>query len=303
MIRDEDVTRRIEALEQLCREEVGRNIGQMAIMVKGGMEFAARSLANGSRGSVVIATGCFVPFGNPAAAETDGPIGAIIVARALQSIGREVSLVTDRYCLSALEFTRSMIVDWQDEVAIGVVDADAREPTYAVGNPPKSIASHVIAIERLGPGSDGKIRSMAGQIRNDVSGYVHEYYAHSTAFKIGIGDGGNELGMGSADHDIVTNSVEMGGQIHCVVPCDALIVSGCSNWGAYGLAASLSILRPGAISPDLFSQSLHHRILVSLVTSGNAVDGISGKPTLSVDGITESRLNSKLASIARIVDL
>ena len=52
-----------------------------------------------------------------------------------------------------------------------------------------------------------------------------------------IGDGGNELGMGSA-LQAVRAAIPLGETIACVVPCDNLLVAGVSNWGAWGLIAA-----------------------------------------------------------------
>ena len=50
----------------------------------------------------------------------------------------------------------------------------------------------------------------------------------------GIGDGGNECGMGSVRSAVVKH-IPLGEEIGCVVPCDALIAAGVSNWGGWGL--------------------------------------------------------------------
>ena len=54
---------------------------------------------------------------------------------------------------------------------------------------------------------------------------------------IGIGDGGNEIGMGKIPHETIVKNIPNGDLIHCRVPTDHLIVAGVSNWGAYALAA------------------------------------------------------------------
>ncbi len=52
---------------------------------------------------VVIITGFYVPVGDPPATETDGPPGALALARGLRYLGLEVSLLSDEYSLSALK--------------------------------------------------------------------------------------------------------------------------------------------------------------------------------------------------------
>src|SRR5512139_311612 len=52
---------------------------------------------------VVIVTGFYVPVGDPPATETDGPPGALALAKGLRRLGMEVSLLSDEYSLSALK--------------------------------------------------------------------------------------------------------------------------------------------------------------------------------------------------------
>ena len=52
---------------------------------------------------VVIITGFYVPVGDPPATETDGPPGALTLAKGLRHLGMEVSLLSDEYTLSALK--------------------------------------------------------------------------------------------------------------------------------------------------------------------------------------------------------
>ena len=58
---------------------------------------------------------------------------------------------------------------------------------------------------------------------------------------VGIGDGGNELGMGSLHADIV-RTINLGEQIGCVVPSDAPLVASVSNWGGYALSCAVAAL-------------------------------------------------------------
>lgn len=58
---------------------------------------------------------------------------------------------------------------------------------------------------------------------------------------IGIGDGGNEIGMGKV-RDQVTKHIPYGKEIACRVTADQLITAGVSNWGGYALATALYML-------------------------------------------------------------
>ncbi len=63
---------------------------------------AVSSLAQKGK-KVVIITGFYVPVGDPPATETDGPPGALTLAEGLKYLGKEVSLLSDEFTLSALK--------------------------------------------------------------------------------------------------------------------------------------------------------------------------------------------------------
>ncbi len=67
---------------------------------------------------------------------------------------------------------------------------------------------------------------------------------------IGIGDGGNEIGMGKIPWDVIRRNIPKGDVVACRVPTKHLIVCGISNWGAYGLAAGVRLLR-GTAGPRI----------------------------------------------------
>lgn len=69
-----------------------------------------------------------------------------------------------------------------------------------------------------------------------------DYEFNSQIASIGIGDGGNELGMGKIISLIKSSDIPNGDVIACTVPTDHLIVSSVSNWGAYALVAAVVVL-------------------------------------------------------------
>ena len=71
----------VDRIEALIHQEVGRNIDGLFAAARGGLWQAAASLAQAT--SVAIITGFYVPLGTPPAAETDGPVGAALLANAL----------------------------------------------------------------------------------------------------------------------------------------------------------------------------------------------------------------------------
>ena len=70
-------------------------------------------------------------------------------------------------------------------------------------------------------------------------------------------------------------------KIASVVRVDHLVVAGVSNWGAYGVAAQLSIL---ARQP-LLNTAEEERKLVTACVQAGGVDGITRRRVPTVDGL------------------
>jgi hypothetical protein len=102
---------------------------------------------------------------------------------------------------------------------------------------------------------------------------------------IGIGDGGNEIGMGKVPWEVIRANVPLGGTIACRVATDFLIVAGVSNWGAYGLAAGVWLARGRRLDPSIFDPKRERVLLQIMVERGPLVDRVSRRPQVSVDGL------------------
>jgi hypothetical protein len=111
----------------------------------------------------------------------------------------------------------------------------------------------------------------------------HRPLAHS----IGIGDGGNEIGMGSIPWDHLHRRLE-GASLACI-PCriatDWNIIAGTSNWGGYALAAAVLLLRERTEVLREWDAAQQLRMLEHVVQQGPAVDGITGRQEATVDGL------------------
>jgi hypothetical protein len=118
---------------------------------------------------------------------------------------------------------------------------------------------------------------------------------------IGIGDGGNEIGMGKIPWDIIRRNIPNGGLVACRVPTDYLIVCGVSNWGAYGLAAGVSALRGDKLPAELFDVERERELLGIMVERGPLVDGVTGQATVSVDGLPFERYAAPLRRIGELL--
>jgi hypothetical protein len=145
------------------------------------------------------------------------------------------------------------------------------------------LPTQVVAIERPGSAIDGHCYSMRGEMLDDLVPAADHLLQPPFLRRfqtIAIGDGGNELGLGSL-RDTLKGRVAHGDLIFCATPADYVIPAGISNWGAYALVAALSLL-----TGHLLSRPPEHerRVLEALLAAG-AVDGCTRKQELSVDGI------------------
>jgi hypothetical protein len=272
---------------------------------------ACRSIAETPQPVLCIVTGFFIPHAQPPCGETDGPLGAIFLARALTSLGISATLITDLYCLGSLKrgldacglgssiLVKSLpppMIYWTNSL-----DVTWRHLSNRMG------VTHLLALERVGPGSDGRCRNMRGldiTAQNYPAHLIFEDAARRMPplCTIGIGDGGNEIGMGKIPPEVIARGIPHGGRIACRVPTDHLIVGGVSNWGAYALAAGVALLRRQRLPVSLFDVERERELLRIMVEQGPLVDGVTAKPTVTVDGLAFDDYAEPLRRIGELLE-
>ena len=118
---------------------------------------------------------------------------------------------------------------------------------------------------------------------------------------LGIGDGGNEIGMGKIPWDVIRRNIRGGAKIACRVPVDHLIVAGVSNWGAYALAAGVRLLRGAPFDAELFSVERERQLLQMMIDFGPLVDGMTKQKTATVDGLSWEQYAAPLEQIGALL--
>ena len=94
---------------------------------------------------------------------------------------------------------------------------------------------------------------------------------------IGVGDGGNEIGMGNYMEQIL----ELDIYPHpSVIKTSENIIASTSNWGAYGLIAGISLVEKSNFLPSVKKG----KELIEKSVELGAVEGLSGEPKPWVDG-------------------
>jgi hypothetical protein len=288
---DQATTARVARLEGLAGTDVGRNVEPLVAAASGGLGSAAASFAAGEL-SVLILTGAFISWADQPAAETDGPPGAAMLGEFIQLIGGRALLLTDAPCAPVVAATAA---DAGLEVKVAGSAADV---TPLVGD---AAFTHVVSVERLGPAADGNTYFMSGERAETTGAKLERVLEDAAGRTIGIGDGGNELGMGSLTPDLIAKTVPHGEKIACRVGADDLIVSGISNWGAAALILAIGLSRPGALEAALqVATGDRHQHLVDLALEAGALDGVAGRSQRSVDGVdleTAGNLIDKMNSL------
>jgi hypothetical protein len=274
--------RRLAAIEALVCRDVGRRTADLIAANSGGLADAARDLARAT--SVGLITGFFVPRGDVAAPETDGPVGTALLAAALAACGLPVRIATDTPCAEAVQ---AAVAASGGGVATDQVAVDDKAGLDQLLDDWRSRAlSHVIAIERCGRSPDGRPRNMRGV---DVSAWtapLDDLFLGGPWRKLAVGDGGNEIGMGWLPAGLIARTVPNGAEIACVTGCDHLTVAGVSNWGAYGLMAALAVLRPDwrATIAKFLTAERDLAVTRAIVEKAGAVDGVTALREPTVDG-------------------
>ncbi len=207
--------------------------------------------------NVLIVTGFPIPPKQQP--ETDGPSGALALYRAVEKMGGKAEIMTYPEIKKSLELFNVRFVD----------------------DPNLSEYSLIISIETPGRAENGKYYSMSGLeiTRNPLDWAVVEATKLGIP-TIGIGDGGNEIGMGNIN-SIVKKYVPLGDKIASIIKTDELILSAVSNWGAYGLVAQASIERG-----ENFFEDWNEREVIKRLADTGLIDGVSKKIAMSVDGIS-----------------
>ena len=137
----------------------------------------------------------------------------------------------------------------------------------------------LISIERCGRTKDEKYLNMRAA---DITRYTArlDYLFERGIPSVGIGDGGNEIGMGNLAE--VIPGVDRLPDDPAIAKVDRLVLASVSNWGGYGLVAALSQLVGRGLLPTTDEDE---RLIRRMVDAG-AVDGTSGENKYYVDNFT-----------------
>lgn len=189
------------------------------------------------------------------------------------------------------------------QVPLGPEGAEARALALLDRYPPKA----VIACEKLGPNVYGEYAALDGQFPpttvDHVSVHLFQDAARRGITTIGIGDAGNEVGLGVIE-DVANlyngpTPLRQGGY-STSIRSDVAVVATCSNWGAYAVSACISFLVKDLSA--MLDAEMEGRVLAACAAKG-AIDFIAGVPANRADGhavdISQAIVTLLRATVAR----
>jgi D-glutamate cyclase len=267
-----------------------------------------------------IASGWVLP-GFDYFGETDGPTGSASLARAaaLGLQAKPVILVEEQIVdmfaatcraagLSVVSLERLREFGPKMSRAVAVVpfpidpDEAERESRRLLGElNPRAL----VAVEKNGPGEDGEYHMLRGYPRGAHTAKAHILFRQARErgiLTIGIGDLGNELGMGLIA-DVVHEVLPVSRQCKCPggkgsadsTPVDVCVVAEISNWAAYGIAACLGAMLG---MPELLHDGETESRMLRAAADFNAIDGVTALVAPSADGVPE-KLNIAMVEMLR----
>jgi hypothetical protein len=269
-------------------------------------------------------------------AETDGPPGTMLLAAVLLDLGYCVHVITDENCSEVVR-AAAVATGLESEIVLeSPLESTGWRQSFLKSEHASQL-SHLIAIERVGPGhtaesvrqqdsaadadafqslvpkrEQNRCRNMRGEAIDHFSGNLHELFddvasspAHNGVQTIGVGDGGNEIGMGRFRwRELCTRlSGEQSATVPCRIATDRTIVAGTSNWGAMALAAAVCVLHDRVDLIDRHTVAAYHDVVRTIVADAGAVDGVTRRREATVDGLPFLTYAQPWSGIRRLLGL
>lgn len=265
-------------LDNIMKQDLGGR-GFLGTLPANPVKETFETLANAAR--VILLTGFPVRMADGSfIGETDGPSGTANLAYALAEAGADVLVVTDQASFGLLE---AALRYRAPKAKLALLPEESTE-IFIQSTIRNFAPTHFISLERPGKAANGHYHNMRGEFIDDMITDSALFLTEAKAFgavTICIGDGGNEMGMGSFHNEIAAN-VPCGETI-CAKGCaDLPLTSGVSNWWGWGIAALLSQhTKKNLLPTDAEETELLHRVVMA-----GGVDGCTKQQTETVDNLS-----------------
>lgn len=279
-------------LDFIMKQDFG-NRGLLSSLPENPAEEAANTLRYAKR--VIILTGFPVRLQDGSfIGETDGPSGTANLAATLIAIGCRVDVVTDS---ASYDLLHSALLYRAPKATLTLLpsgNTDAFIKNFISTIEP----THFISLECPGKACDGHYHNMYGAIIDDIvtDSALFLSEAHlSGAVTISIGDGGNEMGMGTYRKEII-DCVSSGELICAKESSDIVLASGVSNWWGWGISAILSCI----LNRNFLPSAAEETELLKRVVAAGGVDGCTAQNELTVDHLS---LDTHLSVLEKVYAL
>ena len=264
------------------------------------------------RDTVMICSGFFDP--PSMIGEADGPIGAALLARAL-CVAFDVTpvflteithfprmtAVATASSLEVIDFELARTTPFKAALAPLPINperaAQLAEETLDRLNP-----TAVIFIEKPSPNPRGTYHTGAGLDVTGVVGKVDHVALEAQRRKlltIGVGDGGNEVGMGMILEQII-DIVPTGKVNGASLTADVLVVASVANWGGYAIEACLAA---ALNKPEVLHSLVEERRITDAGARAGLIDPGSGLANGWCDGTPPICSELVLELLRQMVDL
>ncbi len=222
---------------------------------------------------LIVSTG-FPIFQSKVVFENDGPVGAIILARALEEVDISTVFVVEKELSGAIQqlcekggVKFPIVVSLNPKLdKIPDILTDAKDP--------------ILHIEKPGRTEDGQYLNMRGK---NVGDYIFPPEDLDRLIDpkgvFAIGDAGNEHGSLTMIHGDIDRARKLG--ITGMTQVDEFLLAGTSNFGAVALS---KILMQEFDASWTYTVEYERR-LMEVAKELNLVDGVQGRLSMSVDSI------------------
>lgn len=229
----------LKNLEDLLLTDPGQR-GVSHLLERGDLFRSVLALATAKRVAITTGFPCFPQ--DEQKEETDGIPGALAIAQSATAFGSKVHLICDDRNLSLMKsstdyYTNIGALQSHQRQQISISNYSSVKDVFC-----SSDYDCFVAIERSGRAHDGKHYTMNGKDITEHCDPIDDLFQIASesdeCTTIGVGDGGNELGLGKV-YKKVERHVRSGAQIGAAVAANWVVLAGVSNWGGYGLAGAM----------------------------------------------------------------
>ncbi len=211
--------------------------------------------------------------------ETDGPLGAMVLYSVLEKLGGKPIIVCGQPLAAKLgqDFRVKAIL-------VGNLAQAEQEAQEILSELSPQL---LISIEHPGLSRQGLYFNMRGEDISSRCTSFDFFLLNADCPSIGIGDGGNEIGMGNVEAELACLNI-----IPSTTCCNELLVADVSNWASYGIMALLGIKCQQDLLADIQVEDL-----LRYLSERGGLDGVTAEPSLTEDSLGASVAQSLIEQI------